>query len=210
MEFFGAHITDWVSSIVSLFGLIGIIALYFSFRAYKDDHERSRREKAIEMVQLWTTDLDKNTSSAQKFVEMLSREQCIKIANGGKFKISKSEQVDALKKCFDEKNMPKGLDIATEEYEIPGNISYQIRWLIVQYLNLLETILLSGREGIAKQSILDEQFQYLVNRNKGKTALRTYREANNAEMDYPSITEFIRKLEERELANIRSGSEELG
>jgi len=71
-----------------------------------------------------------------------------------------------------------------------------IRWQLVRYLNLLESIFVAGRHNVADMDILIEQFGYLVSPREGHHLLKKFREAIGAD-SYPALSELEKILEER-------------
>lgn len=185
-----------VSTIATVVGAGGILALFISLKSLKADHDRSRRHMAVEMLKFWVVSLDNHTSSASKFVEKLNRNQCIAIYNGEEFDLTDIEEIDALKKCFDKNEMPDELhNVTSTPIKVSASTSYHIRQLIVHYLNMLETIMLSAHHNIADKEIVHEQFKYIYDKTTGKTILKQFREANNAGDYFPAISQYILHLE---------------
>lgn len=58
----------------SLAVFIYVRQLVIQKRTLKEDHERSRREKGVDILNRWFSTLDKNNSTARKLAEGLSEE----------------------------------------------------------------------------------------------------------------------------------------
>jgi hypothetical protein len=57
-------------------------------RTYIDEHEKCRREKAIELLRDWTKEISYGTAE-KNFVEKLNEEQCKKIWKEGNLEIDR-------------------------------------------------------------------------------------------------------------------------
>lgn len=79
IEFFSALIS--ISAVVSIFLLI---------KQIKDEHEKSRREKCLDLLMTWSTNLAPETNFAVKIVEKFDREQCTKLYRMEEFYVSKN------------------------------------------------------------------------------------------------------------------------
>ena len=196
MSFGLNEVLNVISTIATVVGAGGVIALFISLKTLKADHDRSRRHMAVEMLKFWVINLDSHTSSASKFVENLGKNECLAIYNGEEFSLADKNNIESLKKCFDKNEMPDELlNIKTESVKVSANTSYHIRQLIVHYLNMLETIMLSARHNIADKDIVHEQFKYLYNKDTQKTLLQQFRATINAADNFPAITQYILHLE---------------
>jgi len=114
---------------------ISVLVLLFQI---KSDHEKSRREKAIEMLFEWADKKSEEMEYAKKIVEKFSSEQCRKLYLEEEFIVDKLLYYDIKKmlnrnKIKDEDNMEK---FSLSKLEVK-----KIKYFITKYLNLLESIL---------------------------------------------------------------------
>ena len=90
-----------LASILQIFVIGGVIwqgsLLYQQMKA---DHERSRREKAVEILFQWSINLKEGNSLARKIVESLNEEQARSLLNQEKICINK-KYLDSIKKLLD-------------------------------------------------------------------------------------------------------------
>lgn len=89
-----------------------------------------------------------------------------------------------------------GIKEANAEISLGVREVADIRWQLVRYLNLLESIFVAGRHNVADMDILIEQFGYLVSPREGHHLLKKFREAIGAD-SYPALSELEKILEER-------------
>ncbi|MGJ8680242.1 hypothetical protein, partial [Paraglaciecola sp.] len=182
----------WISAIASSLAVIGIFLLWKQLKA---DHERSRREKAIELILMWANNLNENATSARKFVEELSAEQCRMLFNQEPFFINEKYQ-PLFESCF--KSAVTQLEIDKREGKIfltESEISH-VRWLTVTYLNSIEGVLSAWRHNVADKDIISEQLRFLISPEKGHYLLRDLRIAAGGAKSYPSIEAFVKCIEE--------------
>lgn len=186
-----------IIAIASSISTIGVALLYWQARILttqlKADHERSRRESAIDMLKVWDNGLNQNDGVARKFVECLNFNQAKAIFNQESFSVD-SKYWPMVRSIIPENSKLKDFDPeGTSQLKIDDNDSAYIRWLMVSYLNRAETILSAWRHNIADKSMIEEQFSYLVKPEEGHYLLRNFRKA--AGSAYPSLEAFVEHLE---------------
>jgi len=190
---------DWqtIANIVPVIGIIisSIMLIIITWQAIlirkqmKSDHERSRREKAVNLLLKWTEKLDENTSIAKKIDKKLNEEQARKIYNYEEVRLSKDYK-DLLNKIF-KKVQEEGDSIILKKHQ-----SKKLRWLLISYLNLLESILSAWQYSIVDRDLIEHEFSYLFSPEEGHTALKNFRIVCGGERTYPAIEIFINHLEE--------------
>ena len=62
-----------INPIINTFALGGVILLWIQIKA---EHERSRREKAVDLLLKWNDSLKKETTAARRVVEEFTPDQC--------------------------------------------------------------------------------------------------------------------------------------
>ncbi len=216
IEFFSALIS--ISAVVSIFLLI---------KQIKDEHEKSRREKCLDLLMTWSTNLAPETNFAVKIVEKFDREQCTKLYRMEEFYVSKKlcyeikevyseyskedettvckylngiekqdkKKCDGCELCKKDK---KSDNVILDKYYIK-----KLRFSVIQYLNLLETVLIGWQNGIVDRDIIETQFSYLHDPSNNKNCLQDFRIASGSEETYPSIEAFCIKLEENRKKKIK-------
>lgn len=184
-----------ISTIIGSLAIIGIfIQVLLAYRQLKADHERSRREKSVEMLLEWNKQLKEDSSLARKIAESLNEEQSRKLFNQEIVEIDSKFKPSLMKlfgitdeKLLDENNSKVKLD--------EGQVS-KLRWHLITYLNSLESILVAWQYSIVDREIIEHQFSYLISPEKGHSALKYFRTATGGEKTYPAIELFSRHLDE--------------
>jgi hypothetical protein len=176
-----------ITAIASCVGATGVCLLYWQVRA---DHERARKEKAIELMIAWSQGLHKSGSAARKLGEKLDAEQSRKLYRNEVFSIGKDKK-DFLVACFNANEVfqedNNGINLSPDQTSV-------LRWHIISYLNLLESILSAKRHNVADRDMIKEEFKYLISPEDGHSVLQAFRNAAG-NTDFPAIGEFAREIE---------------
>lgn len=200
------NIADVCEIISSVFVMVSIL---IAFLVFKKDHERSRREGSVDLILKWSSRLDKRASLAKKYVEQLSKNQirhlyaqeevafnsankdeeelCIKI----KQLLHDDRDINKFNmRKLDENNSEEKLCLTEEE-------SSELRWLVLTYLNMLESILIAWQHNSVDATIIEQEFAYMFNLSKGRDILQEFRIAAGSEDTYPAIEIFCNHLKEK-------------
>ena len=156
-------------------------------RTMSDDHERSRRQFAIEMARDWNRSIGPETSAAQKLIQGLNEDQCKKIAtyeSPVKIEEDKGHLVDV---CLEAPACRKEGSIILEDADVK-----HLRYLGADYLNELEIVLSAWYKNIGDRKYLEEEFSF-VTRDMTMDRFR----AALAPGDYPAIDSFLSSQEKR-------------
>ena len=167
---------EWVGAISEAVTAIGVAFAYFALRdshtqiktareileatrtQAADDHERSRREGAVQYLLVWTNSLTRAGSSAAKLIDRVDLNTCRKIEARQEAKIEKDHS-ELLTACFppDTAFQRVGEDIVLTVQQ-----SAEIRALIVKYLNILESIMCAWSYSAVDEEIILSEFRFLV------------------------------------------------
>jgi hypothetical protein len=79
-----------------------------------------------------------------------------------------------------------------------------VRWQAIKYLNLLESVLSAWRHNVADREMIEEQFAYLSNPQKGYNAMAKLREVMGGH-NFPAIDTFINEVRRKSLSPLSSG-----
>lgn len=169
-----------------------------SHEELRADHERSRRELAVTLVQDWTKGQKLESSAVAALVADLSLEQCAKLAARTPFSLKddKSNR-EAVKRCLEFKYDTLNIEGIIKDgwINLSGDHVMFIRFHAVYYLNLIESILLAWNKCVADESTLEGQFSFLLHSG---TDLGTFRNAAKHYVGgidlYPSISNFLEKI----------------
>jgi len=208
---------QWVIAVASSIGALGILGVFYqsytafsqlkitakqldtSIKDLKADHERSRREKAIDLLAHWDRNIKLSGALSRKFAETLSFEQSKSLFKQQSFEVDPTHAELFLGSLSNISS--KNRDIPTEKFKVSERESSEIRWGVISYLNHLETILAAVRHNIADKDMIYEQFTYLVAPTEGHYVLEHFRKAAGGSDSYPSIEEFATELKNKHETN---------
>lgn len=176
-----------IATIIQAIAAIGIAAqIWLSNKEIKADHERSRREKSIDILNQWSQNLRKEGSIARKIIEKLNEEQCREIFNNQSVKIDKKHE-SLLNQFFGEGNLDTENGDLIKLTELQ---STELRWHAITYLNTLEFTFVAWQYSVVDRSIIESQFQYLFDPANGHEILKHFRKAAGGEDSFPAIEIF--------------------
>jgi hypothetical protein len=190
---------ELVTTVASAITAAGVVLLWWQIRLYqreyRDDHERSRRENALQMMLEWAKKLDRGTNIVTRFVDSLDESQARELANERPFCVAREKKgvVDSLSSVTE---LEAGTALADCEagIEIKQVAVSLIRAQAVNYLNMLEIVLTAWKHNIADREILREQFAPMYNPKNGDFMLERFRDALGGADAYPSIADFVQTL----------------
>jgi hypothetical protein len=195
------HVTIWILIGTVVVAAVSAILVWLQLRA---DHERSRRELAVNLIKEWSDSIDVETASVIRLVRELNREQCELLVSRKPFKVDKTN-LDFVRSCFEirfpEINNDPEFDQQSVNTTININYKYSgyIRFVAARYVNSLESIMIAWYESVAQPRIIEGQFRFL--RSAPESSLVTLREAicrdNNNVDGFPCITRFLENMEPR-------------
>jgi hypothetical protein len=194
---------EWVTAVAESVTALGLTFTYFLLRdsheqlkTAKDvleatrqqtmaDHERSRREGAVQYLLIWSNTLTRASGSAAQLVDHLEFQKCKRIAAREEVEIHK-DHAELLAACFQSETQfqAKGDHVALTVQQ-----SAELRALLVKYLNILETIMCAWSYSSVDQGIIEKQFSYLMVEQDNRRMLRNFREAIGVQ-NFPEIAKF--------------------
>lgn len=193
------EVATWISAVANIFIALGVGLAWWSFRG---DHERSRREKAIELISQWALNMNKRGSAARKLVETLDQEKSKLLYNQEPLKIDK-KHIGLLRAALEANvDEPNGGEITLDETQ-----SSELRWQVVTFLNNLESVLSAWRHNVADKEIITEQFRYLVSTTDGHYILKEFRVVAGGNHTYPAIQEFVEDIKQELSKGNKSGKQ---
>ncbi len=195
------------NGVIELFNVIllavSLISIIVLVKQIKGEHEKGRREKAIELLLAWTKGITRETNAAKKIVEKFDAIQCRKLFLEENFKVDcklydeivevinvKPEKPDRCKECTGEPEKDCDGQIILTRDQIK-----RLRWHIISYLNLLESILVSWQYSVAEREIIEQQLKFMVSPKEGRNVLEGFRIAAGSEDSYPAIEVFCNHME---------------
>lgn len=200
---------DWISATAEAITALGLILAYLQLReTHKQvlaDHERSRREGAVQYLLVWTNGVSRPTSSASRVADSLDFDACQRIVQRQEVEIDVFHR-ELITTCF-----PVGTVFREEGKRIILNVqqSAEVRSLLIKHLNLLETVLCAWWYGSVRKDIIEKEFAYLLEPREGRTLLKYFRQASG-DHKYPAIAAFeLHMSKQRQLGAGSGGADYL-
>jgi len=184
----------WVTAIASVVTASAVVLAYLQFRG---DHERSRRQLSITLLESWVQNLTQHSTAARKLVDEFSEEQAKRLFQQEPFIVEK-KYVPILNAALN-----NSIENENEDYTLSVQQSSQLRWELINYLNSLEVILSAWNNNIADRDMLEEQFRDLVSPEQDIYLLKNFRKAIGGASIYPCIEEFVEHLGEAKRPNTK-------
>jgi hypothetical protein len=179
--------------ITAFASLITALTLVIIWRQIRADHERSRREKAIELMNVFTGRINEISPGiwfASRLLDKLDLHQCESLWNLEKF------QIDAKYENLLYGSIQwMGVDLSFEKVNNQILLSQEqvlvLRFITGSYMNVLETICAAWRHNIADRDIIEDEFGPLVMPKHDLFPIENIRVATGK---YPSIAAFTKVM----------------
>lgn len=200
----------FIPIIISVFALIAVVVqTYYSGRQVRHlqtqttaaqeqlnqvirivsvDHDRAAREFAVRLTQDWSNKITQEMRDVKAFILHLSYPQCSKIASSSDFQVP-GEAREALVRAL----VYKYPDLGKENpSEVNSEKSAYMRWVIVSYLNLLESTLSAWHYKVAHAQMIEDEFAPLV-KDEGLTNMIKALGDDR----FPAICAFMLRIREK-------------
>jgi len=193
---------SWIAAIASAVTAVSVLIIWAQAALLRKqltaDHERSRRQLAISLMEMWATDpllMSPLHRSACSIVHGLSAEQVDGLRNTNELEIDQKHkthvEVFLAELGAKSSQSKKESRIVNGKYRLTEAEVFVLNSLVLRYLNLLETVAASWRLGIADQTAIEEEFKRIIEPKSNRFTLETYREASGV---YPSIYALAEKI----------------
>ena len=177
--------------------IIGIRQVKLLAFEIKADHDKSRREMAIELISQWANTSDELSVGLCAFVESLNANGCEALWN--KHELS----VDADHAGFLSQFSKAELPISGAIVKLDSDSTRRVRSYIVDHLNRLEAISCAWRYNVADQEMLEEEFKSIL-LHGGDIVMNNFVSRTGI---YPSLKLMTQALQKKALAgSIRAPS----
>jgi hypothetical protein len=154
------------------------------------DHERSRRERTLDLLQFWTEAIVPHAQrvyATRDLVSQLELKQCEALWRAEEMKLDVKHKVHFLL-ALSVKEEDLKLTTDGEFMVIPRHQVLRLRETMAFYLNCLEVVFCAWRKKIADSDAIEEEFGPLLAPAEGGYPVDQIREASRK---YPSIKSFI-------------------
>lgn len=194
---------DWLlifSGVSAASTVLILIQLFLTHRHAQALHEEQRRQRTVDMMMSWSASLKRATSTAEKIVERFDKEQCRALYLQKPFKVNCEIKQMLCSICgmAETEECASCKNNAAEHYEVSGKQLLELRWHIISYLNTLETVLVAWQQGTVDKKIVEHEFSYLYDDEKGWDVLSHFRAAAGGDKVYPVISEFCETLKKNQ------------
>ncbi|WP_308888062.1 hypothetical protein [Neisseria subflava] len=203
-------LNEW-ADIAIIIGLgYAILQFQLGKKQMSADYERSRREKSVELLMEWSKLLKRENSAARKIIDTLSEEQCRKILQQQKVRVSKEHKELLFELLYSESSkltaveLDGGLVEGDDYFELSESDSSKLRWAAVNYLNALEFVLVAWQYSIVDRDIIEHQFSYLFKPADGYELMKHFRKAAGGEETFPAIEIFTEHLNNKRRESLQS------
>lgn len=193
-------------AIIELFVLIVsailiVLQIFLLKKQIKEGHEERRRENTIRIMENWCVSVKKDTCIAEQVARKLNQEQCKKLYKQKPFTVSKEIKTEICRFCPLNYEECENCSLKKDdtEYLLDGKILTELRWHVITYLNTLETVMTAWHIGAVDREIIEEQFQFLTDADKGMS-LAEFRHSAGG---YPMIEEFIDEIKKGKTKNAK-------
>lgn len=182
------------TAITSIGIVVAVLQLYYMKKSFCHDHERSRREKAIDLVLSWVNYTSERGTASKNFVEQLNETDCNHIWKEQSF------VVDIKYKNYLERNI-EGFgeckvfkESGIDRIQISDIQSSVIRTNVCSYLNLTEMIFAAYYAKVADEFIIRREFSFLVSEEQNIHFLETFRKVAGGKISFPYTYSFVEEL----------------
>ena len=166
---------------------------------WKTQHERARREKAVEIIRTFTQSITFNWSSTHKLVERMATSQLKALNEGQPFAIPESEMHEV------QAALP-GESFKTEDHviKLTGEQAYKLRFQALEVLNSAEMVFQAWDRDVADPKIIEDEmlFLYEPDAPQPTTCMQRFREILQGERYFPALYKFIKHLQAKKAPNI--------
>lgn len=185
---------EWIIAVASCVTAVTVIIIWLQFKA---DHERSRREKTIDLMAMWTErmiELSPGVRFARELVEYFNDRQCKDFWNLEPFKIDEKHRYLVVGSLNYETDAPE-LNTENGTIRLTQHQLSILRSLVSAYLNLLETVIGAWRHNVADREMIENEFSHLISPKDRDFPLRNLLVATGK---FPSIKEFSEYLSQKQ------------
>lgn len=207
---------EWITAASGVVAATGVVFIAWQallaakqakafFAQFKADHERSRRQSAIELMQYWTDRVHDLLPAllVREMIEELNSTQCDKLHQRIPLSVEK-RFLPLLETFFSAIPLVQQRALTVEDGVIKLD-EFQARLILrhmTEYLNVLETIATAWRHNIVDRDIFEEEFRSLFLKSNNKFLLEEFRRSSGV---YPSISAFVESVKNNKPKPLQKG-----
>ena len=173
--------TDWITSVAGIVAAGGVILLWRQLfllrKQVSHDHERSRRERAIDLFMRWN-EFERTGGNLAIAIAELFDSGVAKAVWAGESTALPKKYKGAIDRFLSRQGVKHSLPITNDMVQLTDENSYELRSGMIECMNLMEAILSAARHNVADVDMIKEQFGALIDPDPAhaKTMMRTLRE----------------------------------
>lgn len=191
-------VTGIVSCVISGVGLCSLFLLFKQIKMVKkqnDEHYESiRRENTIKIITEWNNSLKKESRLAEKTVSQFSQEQCVRLYNYNNLCVNHTQFRSICQLCSEDSTTCTKCKKQNKGYALDKLPETELRGYVVSYLNNLEIVAIAWQQAIVDRKMLEQQFSFLYDETKNKSALETFRKIAGNGRAYPVLKLFYEQI----------------
>ena len=185
-------IGDAASIIAAIAATVAAVQVFVVYKQLKADHERSRRQMAIDLMQFFVgqqRDSKIRGLLAFTFFEQLTTDKTRLLYARDSFSVDVIWR-DELNAYFSFRGISSP-EVRESEVQLDVQHVRALASDVIQYLNLLEVVSTAWRHNTADREIIEEEFYSLFVVRKNKSVLEQLRIESGT---FPSINLLVQKL----------------
>ncbi len=163
-------------------------------RAWRDAHERARREKAVSIIQEFTKAYNRQWAAVSKLIERLDDDTLRKLDKGEPFDV-KAELIDLLIAAIPTVLGDALKQVDGEPVRLDARQVFALQWEAITFLNAVEVVFEAWCSDVASSHIIERQMRPIYNPEQSRTILRRFREITGGITVFPCIDAFVRFID---------------
>ncbi|MBE5848643.1 MAG: hypothetical protein E7298_00565 [Lachnospiraceae bacterium] len=191
----------WLVFIQTICSVISLVSIIVLVKQYVSEHEKSRREMAVNLLFRWSEKAGPKFNRIKKIAEKLTNEQCRDLYGEKPFKVT-NEMREELRSALGNTEDTDTEEESEKLVELTKSEVDQFRTKVIDYLNLTESVLSAWQYSVVDDSIIENEFGFLLNDSEGKTLLENMRKAAGSENSYPAIEKFCHHISNKREASL--------
>ena len=160
-------------------------------------HEQERRNNTVNVMFSFVQSIRKETAFAEKIAERLNEEQCRCLYMQQEFTVTADIKRMLCEICPNNKEDCEECKKQEGLYIVKDLQLSELRWYVISYLNMLETVMVAWQQGAVDNKIIESEFAYLYNAERGRNALENFRKIAGNGSSFPLVEMFCNELREK-------------
>jgi hypothetical protein len=203
-------ITALATCLAALFALLALMSVALLNRQIRADHDRSRRERAVDLMMCYVTTHDPSNHQIVFGLNLsfvLTEEQCHSLWEREPFAVLDKHQhlLDTWRTaCNSSLNGSKsrkspGDGSSNSVLTLSASEVYMLRSIATNFLNKLELVASAWNNNVADRAIIEQEFVRVFCPKDGVYVLEKFRDASGI---YPSIGKICEHLKQKKSQSI--------